>query len=135
MFKWTHPHPQSARFVPDDFIGGLFFTNSGSAPHFYYHPQTKFAKVMFSQVFVHRGCLCSGVSLSRGVSVQLGGVSVQEGLCPGRPPIRLRAGGAHPTGMNSCYYILVAVFSCIHAEPSANLLNSLASFFRPKAKL
>ena len=44
------------------------------------------------------------------------------------PPIRLRAGGTHPTGMNSCCYIIVAVFSCIHAEPSANLLNSLASF-------
>ena len=67
----------------------IFLTN------FYYRPQTKFAKVMFSQVSVypqgglglcpggfhpagdlhHRGSL-SGRSLS-------GGVSVQGGLCPG----------------------------------------------------
>ena len=72
----------------------------------YYRPQTKFAKVMFSQLFAcPRGVsvsvlgwgLCPGVSsvqgglypgevsfggsLSRWVFVQ--GVSVQEGLCPG----------------------------------------------------
>ena len=60
-----------------------------------------------------------GGSLSRGVSVQgslswgisVQGVSVQGGLCPGglcvgrslsgRPPVQLRAGGTHPTGMHS----------------------------------
>ena len=78
---------------------------------YFYRPQTKFAKVMFSQVpvcpreggglcpqgvSVHRrslstGGLClQGVSVqgsvSRGVSVQgvsVQGFSVQEGLCPG----------------------------------------------------
>ena len=140
-----------------------------SESDFYYHPQTKLAKVMFSQVFfcpqewgslsrgylsggsvqgrgsLSRGYLSGGFvqgrgSLSRGylsgglsrgggicpgkgVSVQ--GVSVWGsvqgrgylsrggGYCPGgslsrRPPVRLRAGGMHPTGMHSCL-IFVAV--------------------------
>ena len=99
---------------------------------FNYRPQTNFAKVMFSQVFVcpqvggplsrwgslsrrwslSRGCLCPGESLSRGVSVQ--GVSVQGHLCSGGslsrgslserpPPIRLRVGGTQPTEMHSCF--------------------------------
>ena len=71
---------------------------------FCYRPQTKFAKVMFSQVFVCpkgrgvsvvsvQGGLCPRRSLSGvffgGVSVQGGslsrqGVSVQGDLCPGR---------------------------------------------------
>ena len=59
---------------------------------YFYRPQTKFAKVMFSQVPVcPQGGLCpQGVSVqgsvSRGVSVQgvsVQGFSVQEGLCPG----------------------------------------------------
>ena len=72
----------------------------------YYHPQTKFAKVMFSQVSVcpqgsslSRGdlCprgLCPGVVCVRGslsgggVSVQ-GRVSVQWGSLSGRLPVRL----------------------------------------------
>ena len=65
----------------------------------YYRPQTKFAKVMFSQVSVcpqrgslSRGGLCQGGSLSRG-----GGASVRE-TCP----VRLLMGGTHPTGMHSC---------------------------------
>ena len=46
---------------------------------FCYRSQTKFVKVMFSQVFVcpQVGVLCPGVSLSGGVSVQ-GGVSVRK---------------------------------------------------------
>ena len=53
----------------------------------YYRPQTKFAKVMFSQVFVcTRGGSLSGGSLSRwslsGGGV-LGGLSRLGGLCPG----------------------------------------------------
>ena len=60
-----------------------------------------------------RGSL-SGGSLSReegvsvwGVSVQRGGGLCLGGLCPGgslsgRPHIRLRADGRHPTGMHSC---------------------------------
>ena len=56
----------------------------------FYHPQMKFAKVMFSQLSVcpQKGLgLCPGgslseeVSLSRQVSIQ--GVSVQGSLCPG----------------------------------------------------
>ena len=51
------------------------------------------------------GSLSSRLSLSRGVSVQ-------GGLCPGgslsgRPPVQLRAGGTHPTGMHSCLSLLV----------------------------
>ena len=46
-----------------------------------YRPQTKFAKVMFSQVFAcPRGG--GGGSLSRGKSLS-GGVSVHRGLCQG----------------------------------------------------
>ena len=72
----------------------------------YYRPQTKFAKVMFSQVpvcplggdlcpgGVDRGGLCPNEgSLSKGEALFRGGVSV---------PVRLRAGGTHPTGMHSC---------------------------------
>ena len=51
-----------------------------------YRLQTKFAKVIFSQVFV---CPRGAGGLYRG------GLS-------GRPPVRLRAGGTHPTGMHSC---------------------------------
>ena len=77
---------------------------------YFYRPQTKFAKVMFSQVFVCpqggiwegggegnsmsravsvqgvsvQGGLCLGVSLSRGVSFQ--GVSVRETPLPDREP-------------------------------------------------
>ena len=66
----------------------------------------KFAKAMFSQVFV---CPHGG-SLSRGVFVF--GALCQGGLCPGgslsrgvsvrESLVRLRAGGSHPTGMHSC---------------------------------
>ena len=66
---------------------------------FHYRPPTKFAKVMFSQMSV---CpqwgsrdLSPGGSLSRGVSVP-GGGALREA------PIRLRAGGTHPTGVHSC---------------------------------
>ena len=66
----------------------------------YYQPQTKFSKVMFSQVFVCplggggvsvqgegslSGGLCPGGSLSRGLyprGVSVQGVSIQGGLCP-----------------------------------------------------
>ena len=47
-----------------------------------YRPQTKFAKVMFSQVFVcPQGGLCPVGSLSSGVSFC--GASTQGGLCRG----------------------------------------------------
>ena len=50
---------------------------------FFYRPQTKFAKVMFSQVSdcPRGGDLCPGRSLSGSASFQ--GVSVQGSLCPG----------------------------------------------------
>ena len=51
----------------------------------YYRPQTKFAKVMFSQVSVcPQGSLslCPGGSPSQG-DLHPGGVSVRGGLCPG----------------------------------------------------
>ena len=71
----------------------------------FYHPQTKFAKVMLSQVFVcPQSCLSAGVGFLSG-----GRVSVRE-----IPPIRLRAGGTHPTGMHSCTrYILFGVFRVV----------------------
>ena len=62
-----------------------------------YRPQRSSDKVMF----LHLSAILftEGGSLSRGI---------QGGLCPGgplsqRPPaaVRLRAGGAHPTGMHS----------------------------------
>ena len=70
----------------------------------YYRPQQSYFKVMFlylsvilvteEGVSVQRG-LYPGGSLSREVSVR--GVSLRE------TPIRLRAGGTHPTGMHSCF--------------------------------
>ena len=47
-----------------------------------------------------RGAGLKGVSV-QGVSVQ--GVSVQW-VCQADPPVRLRAGGTHPTGMHSCFH-------------------------------
>ena len=87
-----------------------------------YRPQTKFAKVMFSQgLSVHREESLSGGGVFVQWSFCPGGVSVhpcrrlglcpsvQEGLCwwgglcqEDPPPVRLRAGGTHPTGMHSC---------------------------------
>ena len=62
----------------------------------FYHPQMKFAKVMFSQVFV---CLTGGSSsLFRGSPSR--GVSVQEGLCLGGSG-RLCPGGLYPGGFLS----------------------------------
>ena len=61
--------------------------------HFkYYRPQTKFAKVMFSQVSV---CCLSNGGLCRGgvIHPKVGGVSVQGGLCP--------RGVIHPNGGGS----------------------------------
>ena len=53
---------------------------------------------------LYPGGLCLGGSLSEGVSVR---VSVwglcPGGLCQGVPPMRLCAGGMHPTLMHSCY--------------------------------
>ena len=42
----------------------------------------------------------------------IGGVFVQGGLCPGRPPspptaVRLCEGGTHPTGMYSCRMVIL----------------------------
>ena len=69
----------------------LMFLQGGYEFAYFCRPQTKFTKVMFSQVFVCpfvclRGSLCRG-SLCRGVPVQGGlcpRVSVQGGLYPGR---------------------------------------------------
>ena len=101
-----------------------------------YRPQTKFAKIMFSQVFVcpREGCLCPGGSLSRrglcpGTSLSKR-VSVQRGLCLGglclggrslgsvqgvyiqgvsvrEIPIWQCAGSTHPTGMHSSFLLVV----------------------------
>ena len=77
---------------------------------FCYRPQTKFAKVMFSQVFVCpkgggvsvvsvQGGLCPGRSLS---GVFFGGVSVQGDLCLGRGSLSMgiyvQAGGVSAQG-------------------------------------
>ena len=77
-------------------------------------PETKWRQgILFTPVCdsVHgevsvQGGLCPGESLS-------GGVSVQGRLCPGRPlaPVRLRAGGTHPTGMHLC-------LQCVEATKS-----------------
>ena len=92
-----------------------------------YRPQTKITKVMFSQVSVcprggSRGACMAGEcawrgSCGRGACVA-GGHVWQGGMC-GRGGIRGRvgaymadttrygqwAGGTHPTGMHSCYFI------------------------------
>ena len=58
-------------------------------------------------LFRGRGSLSSGVSVQGGVSVHLsrrvsaGGGGSLSGR-PTHPPVRLRAGGTHPTGMHSC---------------------------------
>ena len=62
---------------------------------------------VFTGVCLSTGGLCPKGSLFRGVSVQRGGGLCLGGLCPegslsGRPHIRLRADGTHPTGMHSC---------------------------------
>ena len=70
----------------------------------YYRPQTKFAKVMFSQVFV---CPWGGGSLSRGVSFQrrvsVRGVSVQGGLCQG--DIRMVKSGRYASYWNAFLFL------------------------------
>ena len=81
--------------------------------HFkYYRPQTKFAKVMFSQVSfccLSNGGLCPGGGLSiqrggplsRGISVHGGlcprGSLSKGGLCPGG--LSIQRGGLHPGGL------------------------------------
>ena len=69
----------------------------------------KFAKVMFSQLYV---CphgdglgLCPEGSLSKGVSVQQ--ISIRE-----TPPVRQRGGGMHPTGMHSCFLLCGGMQYC-----------------------
>ena len=79
----------------------------------FYRPQTKFAKVMFSQMSVcPQGGLCPGeVSVQGGLCWER--VLCLGGLCPrgvsGWVFVRgggLRAGGTHPTGMHSCFFLL-----------------------------
>ena len=66
----------------------------------YYRPQGSCGKVMFLHLpvilFIEGGVLCPGVLCPGRVYAQ--GVSVRE-----IPPVavRLRAGGTHPTGMQS----------------------------------
>ena len=74
-----------------------------------HHPQTKFAKVMFSQVSV----------CPRGVSAPLhAGIHPWPDTPPGktslgRPPMQCmlgygqQAGGTHPTGMHSCCCLFI----------------------------
>ena len=105
-----------------DFIRNVLFPKDCTRN---YRPQTKFAKVTFSEVWGGGGGLCqggicprpsqSGGSLSRGlcpgVSVQgslfrgvsVWGVSLQGSLCQGDAPLWLYADGTHPTGMHSCF--------------------------------
>ena len=82
-------------------MGFSFIVTIVPCEHFHYRPQTKFSKVMFSQVSVHGGGalgLCPG-----GVSVSVQG----GGSLSGRPPWTETPhgngrGGAHSTGMHSC---------------------------------
>ena len=76
-----------------------------------HHPQTKFAKVTFSQVSV---CPQGGLVLCpKEVSVQgvlcLGGlsgrVSAWGGISVTETPCTIQAGGTHPTGMHSCWHL------------------------------
>ena len=53
----------------------------------YYRPQTKFAKVMFSRVFVHRGGLCPG------------------GLCQGDPQPRTVKSGRYAFHWNAFLFL------------------------------
>ena len=74
---------------------------------FYYRPQTKFAKIVFTPV-----CLSTGGCLARGVSRPTpgGGVQAHTGGGVSQHALRLTppqqmtaaAGGTHPTGMHSC---------------------------------
>ena len=96
---------------------------------------------------VHRGSLCPGESLSKGVSVL--GFSVQEGLCQEGslsreslsgglcpwgsqsrgvsvretlPTVRLRAGGTHPNGMHSCEKCFSIQFRVINKRSKKSCL-------------
>ena len=63
---------------------------------FYYHPQTKFVKVMFLQL-----------PGPRGVSAPRGRVClVPRGCLVETPRMATAAGGMHPTGMHSCLFNL-----------------------------
>ena len=84
-----------------------------------YRPRTKFAKVMFSQVFVcpQMGGLHLGVgSLHPG-----GGESASKGVGQTPPPSDTtgygqRAGGTHPTGMHSCFGHKLTKFQLFHPK-------------------
>ena len=75
--------------------------------HLFYHLQTRFEEVMFSQCLsVHGG---ASASSPRGVSAHAGVADILPGQTP--PPHRQthvpwadsqQAAGTHPTGMHSC---------------------------------
>ena len=80
--------------------------NANSVFPYIYHPQTKFAKVMFSQVSVcpRGGDVAKGGRHGRG---GMGGIHgrgwacVVGGMCMAEETATA-AGGMHPTGMHSC---------------------------------
>ena len=98
----------------------------------FYRPQTKFARVMFSQVFVRGGggdlCpggwdLCPGSGLyPRGLC--LGGVSFRE------TPVQLHAGGTHPTGMHFCVRCKRRKWSLVHIDTESGLQERNVSVSR-----
>ena len=95
-------NPEHKTFCFASLMFSMFFNES---VHFRndlydYRPETMFAKIMFSQVFVcpQGRVFVQGVSV-QGVSVK--GVSVQEGLCPGVSVRGSLSGGLCPGGSPS----------------------------------
>ena len=134
----------------------MFITTKTELTETYLPPATKLRQGnVFTPVCdsVHRegglclGGLCPGPgwisvwggALSRqgsvgGVSVQEGlcpeGVSVQGGLCQGDPPaaVRLCTGGTHPTGMHSCFTCLYGIIVCDQESGTKIRLRANKSF-------
>ena len=96
-------HTNKKSYQAIKIIWAVFLLFRRASDPTYYRPQTKFAKVMFSQVSV-----CpSGVSapLHAGIHTHRADTPPPQ---PDTPPARCmlgygqQAGGTHPTGMHSC---------------------------------
>ena len=84
-----------------------------------------FEGYVFTGVCLSTGGLCPGDISVREVSVQ--GVSVQK------TPVRLRAGGAHPTAMHSCFLCDCTIYSSSLTLKVLFVVCSSSLFFFPSS--